>query len=161
MERSLKKHVFHEVEVGGIAFRATIYYGQVHLRAETRDGLDAEVELMGSKACLCFDEAWHNNNGRNFGPGWALCKYGPDEFRMHLGELSDADVALLAQEFGLATEETSHPFADSAAARSLKRIMAEDPKRAALFRKDAKWLGEWLENVSLDEETAAPGLQGM
>lgn len=112
MERGLRKHVFHEIEVGGIAFRATIYYGHVHLRTEARNGLEAEVELMEMKACLCYAEAW-DENGRDFGPGWALCKYGPYDFRMHLGRLNDADVNLLAREFGLDCAELEETYSFS------------------------------------------------
>jgi hypothetical protein len=71
----LKKHVFHEVEVGGITFRATMYYGKIHLRTEAPNGIEAEVDLMSMKACLCYGESWSYNR-HDFGPGWALCKHG-------------------------------------------------------------------------------------
>jgi hypothetical protein len=77
---------------------------------------------------------------------------------MYLGQLTDEDLTKLVREFGL--ECDAHPeirsFENTAAARSLKRIVAEDPKRAALFRKHAKWLNEWLEKVNLDNSDAEP-----
>jgi len=153
MDKALRKHVFHEVEVGGVAFRTTLRQGRVLLRAEDPSGRQSEVDLMGSaRPSLFYAEAW-TVKGRDLGPGWALCHDSPDEPVMHLGDLSDASVLQLVREFGLHVDLAADDmtFPESAAARSLKRIVAEDPERAVLFRKNAKWLDAWL-NETLRSE---------
>jgi len=70
--------------------------------------------------------------------------------RAYLGALSDPEISLLIREFGLHVDfsEDVVAFPESAAARSLKRIIAEDTGRAALFRKKAKWLDAWLSAIA-------------
>jgi len=81
---------------------------------------------------------------------------------MYLGALSDVEVSQLICEFGLYADlsEDFVIFPESAVARSLKRIVAEHPDRAALFRKKAEWLNGWLSNVSSEESPAAPFIRG-
>ncbi|WP_128970474.1 hypothetical protein [Bradyrhizobium tropiciagri] len=79
---------------------------------------------------------------------------------MHLGDLTDGDISHLVHEFGLHADLSREAvmFPESAAAQSLKHIFAEDPDRAALFRKNARWLEAWLDNPR--DEIVSPPLPG-
>ncbi|MET4119095.1 hypothetical protein ABIB85_004160 [Bradyrhizobium sp. JR1.5] len=110
------------------------------------------IYLMGSGLPSLFHADFWTISGRALGRGWALCHDTSREPLVHLGELNDREIARLVREFGLQVD-LSHEvvtFAESAAARSLKRIVAEDPDRAGLFRKKAKWLDGWLSKVPSD-----------
>lgn len=150
MEKALRKHVFHEAEVGGVAFRATFHQGRATLHVEDADGHEAQICLMGSgMPSLFYAEAWTMRR-RAFGPGWALCHANMREPLMHLGNLSDGEVQQLIREFGLHVDFSDEvvTFPESAAARSLKRIVVENPHRAAIFRKNAGGQDSWLRNVA-------------
>jgi hypothetical protein len=146
MQKAHRKHVFYEVEVASIAFRAMLHEGRVLLHVEDASGRESEVPLMGSgMPSLFYGEAW-TVRGRDLGSGWSLCYDRPREPLMCLGGLSDSEVLHLIREFGLHVDFSPDvvTFPESAAARSLKQIIAKDPERAALFRKNANWLNAWL-----------------
>jgi hypothetical protein len=149
MSADVGGQVFHETEIGGISFKATLMDERLFLRAEDPDGRTAEIELAGSPVDrLLQDEAW-NFYRRALGPGWSVSNAGPDEVRVHLDRLSDGQKALLAREFGLHLDFGEDiTFAASAAGQALKRIATEDPERDAFFRKNAGWLDTWLGAVS-------------
>ncbi|MGY4430523.1 hypothetical protein ACVWWO_003000 [Bradyrhizobium sp. F1.13.1] len=152
MNKALTKHVFHEVHVADIAFRAALDQGMAVLHVEDAVGRQTQIYLMGSGLPSLFHADFWTISGRALGRGWALCHDTSREPLMHLGELNDSEIARLVREFGLHVD-LSHEvvtFAESAAARSLKRIVAEDPDRAGLFRKKAKWLDGWLSKVPSD-----------
>jgi hypothetical protein len=73
---------------------------------------------------------------------------------MHLGELSESEVSHLGREFGVHVDlsRESVMFPETAAALSLKQIVAEDFDRAALFRKKAKWLYAWVTKIPTEPQ---------
>ncbi|MDX3965499.1 MAG: hypothetical protein QHD01_02730 [Bradyrhizobium sp.] len=150
MNKALLKYVFHEVKLACFVFRAILDDRRAVLSVEDESGRTDEVPLMGSGLPSLFHrEAWTVRN-RDLGSGWALCYDSAHEPIMYLGDLSDVDVAQLSREFGLHVDfsEELALFSDSTDARSLKRIVAEEPDRAALFRKKAKWLDAWLGRIA-------------
>jgi hypothetical protein len=129
--------------VAGTAFKAVLDQGSVALYVEDPAGRASQVYLMGSRLPSLFQaESW-TIRGRNLGSGWALCHDTAREPVMHLGELNDSEVSLLIREFGLHADLSREvvTFPESAAARSLKRIVGENSERASLFRKKANgWM---------------------
>ena len=100
MDKALRKHVFHEARVGGVASRAIFHQGRAALRVEGADDQEAQVYLMGSgMPSLFHGDAWTVRR-RIFGPGWALCHDSMREPLMHLGSLSDGEVQQPIREFG-------------------------------------------------------------
>ncbi len=66
--KTLKKYVFHEVEVGGTAFKATFDEGTAGLHVEDATGRESRVYLMGSESpSLFYAESW-TMRGRELGP---------------------------------------------------------------------------------------------
>lgn len=156
MNKALLKYVFHEVKLAGFVFRAILDDGRAVLSVEDESGRDAEVPLIGSGMPSLFHrEAWTVRN-RNLGSGWALCYDSPCEPVMCLGDLSDLDVAQLIREFGLHVDFSEELvfFSDSTAAGALMRIYEDDPKRAILFRRKAKWLAGWLSRIPTGPQRA-------
>lgn len=137
------------MKLAGFVFRAILDDRRAVLSVEDESSRTAEVPLMGSGLpSLIHQEAWTVRN-RDLGSGWTLCYDGAREPIMYLGDLSDADVAQLSREFGLHVDflEELVLFPDSTAAGALMRIFEDDPNRAILFRKKAKWLEGWLSRI--------------
>jgi hypothetical protein len=49
MDKALRKRVFHETEVAGITFRATLREGRVLLHVEDARGRESEVQRKNPK----------------------------------------------------------------------------------------------------------------
>jgi hypothetical protein len=59
MQKAHRKHVFDEVEVASIAFRAMLHEGRVLLHVEDASGRESEVPLMGlGMPSPFYGEAW-------------------------------------------------------------------------------------------------------
>lgn len=87
---------------------------------------------------------------RNRGYGWYVIKYDRSEPRIPLVDLSDAEAALLAAEFGISMDEGApdHGFFESPAFIALVNWAGKHPRKARSWSRFRTYMPDWYGRVT-------------